>query len=112
MIYPYLEIDSVERHALGRLIDGPTLQERKVLIPVDRAGDDGIPLGLGQPVQMHLLVEKVHHLLLLEAEGQITHVHPAGLSRHTGPDHGHGGLGRVRHQGGGDLARLLHALVL
>ena len=82
--------------------------ERQTIWACER-GDES---SLGQPVQMHLLVEEVYHLLLLEAKGQVAHVDPTGLPRHTGSDHGHGSLGRVWHQGGGNLARLLHALVL
>ena len=61
---------------------------------------------------MHLLIEEVDHLLLGEAEGDVADIDPPGLPGDGAPDHRDGGLGSVRHEGGRDLARLLHALVL
>ena len=61
---------------------------------------------------MHLLIEEVNHLLFGETKGNISDVNPPGLAGDGRPDDGHGGLRRVGHERGGDLARLLHALVL
>ena len=79
---------------------------------------------------MHLLVEEVNHLLLRKPEGYISHVDSPGLTGDGGADNGHSSLEihkydcdqdnvimtlylrRVWHQGSGDLAALLHALVL
>ena len=69
-------------------------------------------LSLGQTRQVHLLVEEVDHFLLGESEGNIADINPPGLPRDGAPHHRDGGLGRVRHEGGRDLTRLLHALVL
>ena len=60
-------------------------------------------LSLSQTRQMHLLVEEVNHLLLRESEWDISHIYPPGLSGDGGSHHWHCSLGRVRHQGGGDL---------
>ena len=72
----------------------------------------GSYLSLCQTGQMHLLVEEIDHFLLGEAEWDISDINPPGLSGDGAPHHGDGSLGRVRHEGGRDLARLLHALVL
>ena len=69
-------------------------------------------LGLSETRQMHLLVEEVDHLLLGESEGDVAHVDSPRLARDGGAHHRHRGLRRVRHQGGRDLAALLHALIL
>ena len=69
-------------------------------------------LSLRKTRQMHLLVEEIYHFLLGESEWNISYVDPPGLSGDGAAHHRHRGLGSVRHQGGGDLARLLHALVL
>ena len=61
---------------------------------------------------MHLLVEEIDHFLLGEAEWNISDINPPGLSGDGAPHHGHGCLRGVRHEGGRDLARLLHTLVL
>ena len=61
---------------------------------------------------MHLLIEEVDHLLLGEAEGNIADIDPPSLPCDGAPHNRDGGLGSVRHEGGGDLARLLHTLVL
>ena len=79
---------------------------------------------------MHLLVEEVNHFLLREPEGDVANVDSPGLAGDGGADNGDSCLEIqtlesdpdimlmtlylrcVRHQGGGDLAALLHALVL
>ena len=73
---------------------------------------DNSYLCLSQTRQVHLLIEEVDHLLLGETEWNISNVDSPGLAGDGGPDHGDGGLRRVGHERGGDLARLLHALVL
>ena len=72
----------------------------------------GSNLSLCQTGQMHLLVEEIDHFLLGESEWNISNINPPGLSGDGAPHHRDGSLGRVRHEGGRDLARLLHALVL
>ena len=57
----------------------PALEESKILVPVDVTREDGIALRLGQTVQMHLLVEEVDHLLLVEAEWKVSNVNSSGL---------------------------------
>ena len=57
----------------------PALEESKILVPVDVTREDGIALRLGQTVQMHLLVEEVDHLLLVETEWKISNVNSSGL---------------------------------
>ena len=61
---------------------------------------------------MHLLVEEIDHFLLGESEWNIPDINPPGLSGDGATNHGHSCLGGVGHEGGRDLARLLHALVL
>ena len=74
------EADAVECHGRGGLVDGSTLEEGEVLVAVDMAGQDGVALGLRQTVEMHLLVEEVDHLVLVEPEGQVSDVDSSGLT--------------------------------
>ena len=51
-------------------------------------------LCLGEAGEMHLLVEKVNHLLLWEPEWDVADIDPPGLAGDGGAHHGHGGLER------------------
>jgi len=75
-----LEVDAVKCHALRCLVDGAALQESEILVAVDVTGEDRVAFGLSQAAQVHLLVEEVDHLLLVEAEGDVAHVDPPGLA--------------------------------
>jgi hypothetical protein len=106
------KIDPVERHRLRRLVDGPELQKSEILVQIDLARQDRIAGGLSQTAQVHLLIKKLHHLLLGHPEGYVADVEAAGLSRDRRSDHRHGGLRRVRNDVGRNLTRRLHSLVL
>ena len=49
-------------------------------------------LRLGEAGEMHLLIEKVNHLLLRESEGDVSDVDSPGLAGDGGAHNGHSGL--------------------
>lgn len=96
-------MNAVKGHGLGRLVDGSKFQKGKVFVQVDLTRQNGIPLGLRQTRQVHLLIKEVHHLLFGHAERDISDVKASRLARDGGPDHRDGRLGRLGHQGGWNL---------
>lgn len=107
-----LEVDSVEGHRLGRLVDRAELEERKVLVQVYLARQDGVTCGLRQSGEVHLLVEELHHLLLSHPKRDIAYVQATSLAGDCRAHDGHCRLGRVGDNVCGNLPGRLHGLVL
>merc|ERR1711892_358916 len=106
------KVDPIKSHGLSSLICGTTLQEGKVLVSVDMASQDRVALCLSQTRQVHLLVKEVNHLLLGEAEGDVSNIDPPGLTSDGGSHHRHCRLWGVWHQTSRNLSSSLHRLVL
>lgn len=107
-----LEVDAVESHRLGGLVNGAELEESKVLVQIDLACENGVAGSLGQSGEMHLLVEELHHLFLADSERDVSHVQPPGLARNRGAHDGNSGLGSIGDNIRRNLSSRLHRFVL
>lgn len=67
-------VHTIKSHSLRCFIYRPELQERKVFVEIYLARQHRIADGLSKSREMHLLVEKLHHLLFGHAEWNISNV--------------------------------------
>ena len=75
------EVNSVESERSRRFVDWPKFQKGKILVQIYLNGQDRVSGRLGQARNSHLVVEKLHHRVLGDAERYVADVQTTSLSR-------------------------------